>query len=220
MQKEKHKKILKHFEVKDPHIYEVMKNVNFDEWFKASQELKSENDYFYHVCREIVGQQLSGKAASTIFKRFSDLFSEAEDSKALDRGPSFKNKVTPENVLKMEDQRLRKTGMSWAKVRYIKDLAQKVKGKELKLGKLKDFEDTLVTEHLTKVKGIGKWTAEMFLMFTLKRENVFSFGDLGLRKGIEKVYKLKDPSNKQIKKIICKWEPYKTYGAIALWQSL
>jgi len=128
--------------------------------------------------------------------------------------------VDPKKLLKIKDQKLRDVGMSWGKVRYVKDLAIKHLGGEIDLSKLSSLSNEQVITELTKVKGIGPWTGEMFLMFTLRREDVFSFGDLGLKRGIEKLYNLKEPTVAQIEKIIMPWSPYKTYGSIALWHSL
>lgn len=196
--------ILNHYKKVDPKIHAVMLTVDFDVWFEE-KTLTKEKDLFLALCREIVGQQLSGKAAKAIFKRFSDFFG---------------SKITPQKILGATDQMLRDTGISWAKVKYIKDLATKVKNKEVNLEKLLKLSDENVTQELIKIKGIGNWTAEMFLMFILKRENIFSHGDLGLKKGLEKVYKLKNPNKIRVEKIIAKWHPYKTFGAISLWQSL
>lgn len=198
--------IKKHFKKNDPVIYEVIKDLDFNEWLNPRVRKRTKHGYFAALCREIIGQQLSGKVAGTILKRFKEL---------------FKSKiVNPKDVLKIKDQKLRDVGMSWAKVSYIKDLALKTVKKELNLKALDKLKDKDVMEALLKVKGIGPWTAEMFLIFTLGREDVFSHGDLGLKKGIEKLYKLKDPSLKQIEKIVKKWSPYKSCGSIALWQSL
>lgn len=166
----------------------------------------SGDDYFVALTRSIVGQQLSGKAADTIYSRFTGLFP--------------KKRPDAKRLLKLKDQQLRDVGMSWGKVSYVKDLASKHLDKEIDLTSLPKLSNEEVLFELTKVKGIGPWTGEMFLMFTLKREDVFSFGDLGLKKGIEKLYKLKNPTAKQITKIITPWSPYKTYGSIALWRSL
>ena len=193
-----------HFAKNDPVLYAYMETITFDDWL-AEHPMKRKGFYFEALCRAIVGQQLSGKAADSIYKRF----------KAL-----FKGKVTPANILKTPEQDLRDVGMSWAKVRSVKSLAELVTRKELILDELDALEDSGVIDRLIKVKGIGEWTAEMFLMFTLGREDVFSFKDLGLKKGIEKVYKLKNPTESKIKKIIAKWGPYKTYGSITLWHSL
>ncbi|KKU30795.1 MAG: HhH-GPD family protein [candidate division WWE3 bacterium GW2011_GWA1_46_21] len=181
-----------------------MQNLHFGEWFNP-RKAKRGSDYFMALCREIVGQQLSGKAAGSIFKRFENLLG---------------SKITPQNIIARKDQEMRDCGLSWAKVKYIKSLAQLVHDKVIDLEALPTLPDEDVVGELVKVKGIGPWTAEMFLIFTLNRENVFSFGDLGLKKGIEKVYSIKDPSKDKIAKIVNKWDPYKTYGSIALWHSL
>jgi DNA-3-methyladenine glycosylase II len=153
-----------------------------------------------------VGQQLSGKAARAIYAKFVGLFE--------------RNSVEPKQILTLENQVLRDAGLSWAKVSYIKDLAVKVLSQELALETLAEFEDKKVIEALTTVKGVGPWTAEMFLIFTLGRENVFSYGDLGLKRGMESVYGLKDPSIEQMEQIVTPWSPFKSYGSIALWHAL
>ena len=201
-----YKHILKHFKKRDPKIHAVMENLNFDEWIKPYKSTRGENNYFLALCRSIVGQQLSGKAASSIYKRFADSFG--------------RKVINPKNVLGKTDQELRDRGLSWAKVKYIKSLAEHVHSGELNLSKLDKLSDEEIITELTKVKGIGNWTVEMFLIFTLGREDVFSFGDLGLKKGIEKVYKRKDPTIAQMERITKKWMPYRSYGTIALWHSL
>ena len=108
--------------------------------------------------------------------------------------------------------------MSWAKVKYIKNLSEKVLSGTLNLRTIQYASDQEVINILTQVKGIGQWTAEMFLIFTLGRENVFSHGDLGLRKAIKNLYKVEAPN--EIIAIVDKWSPYKTYGSLALWHSL
>lgn len=197
----KHESIKKHYKAKDAAIYKAMQDVNFDDWIKPQKE----KDYFINLCREIVGQQLSGKAASTIFERFLKLFD---------------NKPQPLKIISTKEQALRKVGLSRAKIKYIKDLSIRVDQDQINLASLKNLEDEKVIELLTQVKGIGNWTAEMFLIFTLQREDVFSFGDLGLRKGINKLYKLKNPSNNKIERITSNWSPFKTYGSITLWHYL
>lgn len=199
-------KILNHFKSSDPLIFEILKNVNLDNWIGGGKV--SNDKYFVALCRGIVGQQLSSKAAAAIYKKFLTLFSSNESN------------VNPENILKFSDQSLRDVGLSWAKVSYIKDLAGKVQNCEVFLNDLHKLSEEEVTKELTRIKGIGTWTAEMFLMFTLKRPNIFSYKDLGLKNGIEKVYGIKNPTTSQITEIIKKWEPYKTFGSIALWQSL
>jgi len=192
--------IKNHFKKYDKVIYEVISTMDFT--LLPTPERKS--NFFAKLCREIIGQQLSSKAATAILKRFTGLFP--------------KRKITPDKVLAISDQKLRDVGMSWAKVKYIKNLAYKTENKEVSLDKLTNLNDEAVVLELTKVKGIGKWTAEMFLMFTLSREDVFSHGDLGLRKAIKKLYGFKNmPSDGEVDRIVDKWTPYKTYGCLALW---
>ncbi|OGK16684.1 hypothetical protein A2774_00080 [Candidatus Roizmanbacteria bacterium RIFCSPHIGHO2_01_FULL_39_12c] len=197
------KKIKEHFQRVDLILYSVIERIEYLEPWKS----KSANEYFVELCANIIGQQLSGKAADTIFARFEKLFA--------------KKKITPEKVLRIPDQKIRDAGMAWSKVKYIKDLAQKTLDKTLDLSKLTNMTDGDVLTELTKVKGIGPWTAEMFLMFTLGREDVFSHGDLGLKNAIKKLYGFKkDPSKKQVEKIVNKWSPYRTFACRILWKSL
>ena len=107
--------------------------------------------------------------------------------------------------------------MSWAKAYSLHDLADKVIKKEIHLKGLATMDEEAAIAELTKVKGIGRWTAEMFLMFTLGREDIFSFGDLGLQNGFKHLYGKKTP--KQMEKIIAQWTPYRSYGSLALWHA-
>ena len=197
------KKFKSHFKKVDPVIHKVIIEMELD----PLQQPKRSTGYFKQLCREIIAQQLASKAAHAIINRFYDLFE--------------RKHVAPDKVLAFSEQELRNVGMSWAKARYIRDLAQKVKDKEVGLNNLHNMDDKLVVEELIKVKGIGNWTAEMFLIFTLGREDVFSHGDLGLRKALQKLYGFKDkPNETQINKIVDKWSPYKSYGCLALWRSI
>ncbi len=197
------KKIKTHFKKVDPVIHKVIVGMELD----PLQQSERPAGYFKKLCREIIAQQLASKAAHAIISRFYDLFE--------------RKHVTPDKVLAFSEQELRNVGMSWAKARYTRDLAQKVKDKEVGLNNLHNLDDKLVVEELIKVKGIGNWTAEMFLIFTLGREDVFSHGDLGLRKALQNLYGFKDkPNEKQINKIVDKWSPYKSYGCLALWRSV
>ena len=162
--------------------------------------------YFGKLCREIIGQQLAGSAARAIHGRFLKLFP--------------KSKPTPRRVLKLSEKDLRKIGLSWAKVRYIRDLAEKVRTKKIRLEKLGSLDDETAIAELSKVKGIGRWTAEMFLMFALGREDIFSHGDLGLRRGLETLYgSKKTETRKHVEKIVARWAPYRSYGCLALWHA-
>jgi DNA-3-methyladenine glycosylase II len=163
---------------------------------------------FEALVEAIVSQQLSVKASDTIFKRFVALYP----------GKKF---PSPEDVLKTTDAKMRKVGLSGSKVKYIKDLSRRIYRKELKLQSLHLLENEQVIEELVKVKGIGKWTAEMFLMFSLAREDLYSHGDLGLKNAIIKLYGFKKPPTvKQVEKIISKWSPHKTLASRYLWKSL
>ena len=193
-------KVRNHFKNVDPLLFSLTPSSN-------DISVQHSSNYFLSLCREIITQQLAGGAARAILGRFKKLF--------------LQGKVTPEIVLSFSDETIRGTGASWAKVRYIKDLAKCVTTKTIHLDKLHGLSDKEVLQELIKVKGIGPWTAEMFLMFSLGREDVFSYGDLGLRHAMQKLYKFKkEPTIKQMEKITSKWSPYRTYGALLLWRSL
>ena len=195
-------KALAHFKKADPLLYSAYKNI------KQLQVLKNRkgNDYFVDLIDAIVSQQLSGKASETIFNRLRTLFKNG--------------KITPEGILKLKDEKIRSAGLSYSKIKYIKDLSSHVKSKQINLNSLNDLQDEEVVEKLVQVKGIGKWTAEMFLIFTLKRPDVFSYGDLGLKNAIKKIYKLTNYDQKSLEKIVSKWSPYKSTAALILWRSL
>lgn len=198
-------KLLSHFKKVDPIIFPIMKTVNFNEWI-APKKAKRGPSYFQALCREIIGQQLAGKAADAINKRFTGLFAN--------------HKVNPDELVKLPDQKLRDVGMSWAKASYVKNIAKAYLTKSVEFERLHQLDDQDIISQLTTIKGVGRWTAEMFLIFTLGREDVFSYGDLGLKKGFVKVYGIKNPSKEEIEKVVTKWTPYKSYGSITLWHSL
>lgn len=196
-----HAKVIAHFREKDPILHSVIHKI------KLPDRIEKSTDYFSDLCEAIINQQLSDKAAATIFGRFKKLFPHG--------------KITAQKLLQLRDEEIREAGTSNAKVKFMKDLAQKVIRSEIQLDQLDKLENESVIKVLTEVKGIGPWTAEMFLMFTLAREDVFSYGDLGLRKAIQKLYKLKkQPTIKQMEKFSKKWIPYRTYAARILWRSL
>lgn len=194
------KKALDHFQAVDPILSRVIPHIK-------PFTLRKSNDYFCDLVEAIICQQLSNKAGATIFGRFQKLFST--------------EKITPEQVLSLTDATIRSVGPSWSKVRYIKNLAQAAIDRTLDLDALDRRTDEEVIKELTQVKGIGPWTAEMFLMFTLGREDVFSFGDLGLKRAIKNLYLFKkEPSRKQLEKLSCTWSPYRTFACRILWRSL
>lgn len=188
------------FLLKDKYIAPLVKK-----WGHCTIRVRVHKDYFESLCADIVSQQLSGKAADTIFERFR---------KALG------GKITPDAVLKIDGQKLRDCGMSWGKVSFVKDLAQKTKNGELKTKKLRDLPDEEVISELVAVKGIGRWTAEMFLMFSLGRDDIFPVDDLGIKKGFEKVTGKKFDKIKSAKFAQKAWAPYRTVASWYLWRSL
>lgn len=194
------KKILLYFQKVDPVMYTAMREIGPLEEIKPRES----REYFSSLCSEIISQQLSSKAAVPIEQRFLNLFP--------------RKKVSTKHLLKLSDEEVRRVGTSWAKVRSLKDLAEKTANKEVPFSKLSNLDDEAVIEELIKVKGIGRWTAEMFLMFSLGRPDVFSHGDLGLRRAIEKLYKLANPSQEKIEEITGKWSPYRSWGSRTLWK--
>jgi DNA-3-methyladenine glycosylase II len=197
------KHILKHFKKNDPVLYSYFLKTGKLEPIQKD----TPGNYFSRLCREIIGQQLSDKSSEAIISRFNVLFSG--------------RCARPSDVISLSHDKLRATGMSHAKARYVRNLAEAIVRRELSVARLDSMTDGEVVAELTKIKGIGPWTSEMFLMFTLGREDVFSHGDLGLRKAIKKLYGFKkDPTKKKVEKIISRWSPYKTYASRVLWMSL
>jgi len=161
---------------------------------------------FCSVAEAIVYQQLNGKAAVTIFKRFAALAGEP---------------LTPEGILKLSDEQLRSVGLSKQKSAYLKDLAAKTAAGLLDFSRLPELTDEQVIQHLTQVKGVGVWTAHMFLMFSLRRPNVLPTGDYGVQVAIRKHYrKRKLPKPKDMEKIAKAWEPYRSVACWYMWRSL
>jgi 3-methyladenine DNA glycosylase/8-oxoguanine DNA glycosylase len=188
---------------------------------------------FHSLAEAIVYQQLNGKAAETIFNRFAALAGEP---------------LTPEGILKLSDEQMRGVGLSKQKSAYLKDLATKTAAGLVDFSRLSKLSDEQVIEHLTQVKGIGVWTAQMFLMFTLKRQNVLPAGDFGVRMAMYKHYldahrgktgrnspsagkksvvakkarkrKITLPTPEQMEKIAKRWEPYRSVACWYLWRSL
>ena len=166
----------------------------------------SRPDPYTALARAICGQQLSTKAAATIWGRVEDLF---------DGVPS------PQQVIDADPQALRDAGLSWGKVSYFRDLAERVRDGELDLERLPEMGDEEVIAELTAIKGIGRWTAEMFLIFHLGRPDVLSTGDLGLRKGAQLAHGLKEPPTPaELEGMGERWSPHRTLASLYLWRSL
>ena len=164
-------------------------------------------DPYKALVHSIMSQQLSSKAAATIARRFDDLF-----------GGTF---PTPSQVLAMSDDRLRSVGLSAMKVSFIRDLARRVADGSLRLDAFDVMSDEEVITALTEVRGIGRWTAEMFLMFRLHRPDILPVGDLGIVNAIKKHYGLrKVPSPERMMRIGESWRPYRSIACWYLWASL
>jgi DNA-3-methyladenine glycosylase II len=161
---------------------------------------------FSSLAEAIVYQQLNGRAAVTIFKRFAELAGEP---------------LTPAGILKLTDEQLRAVGLSKQKSSYLKDLAAKAASGVLDFSRLRELPDEEVIEHLTQVKGVGVWTAHMFLMFSLRRPDVLPTGDYGVQMAMKKHYrKRKLPKPKDMERIARAWTPYRSIACWYLWRSL
>jgi len=159
------------------------------------------------LCRSIIYQQLSGKAAGTIMRRFLGLYES--------------DTLTPEALLRTTDDTLRGIGLSRQKIAYLKDLATQVQADMLQLTRLPGHSDAEVIHRLRRVKGIGRWTAEMFLIFALGRLDVFPVDDLGIRKAMQRAYGYKRlPAPGTMHRHARKWIPYRTIATWYLWRSL
>ena len=159
------------------------------------------------LARAIVGQQLSTKAAASIWGRVTELFG--------DETPS------PEQLIEVDGQALRDAGLSWSKVGFLKDLAERVADGRLDLDHLSELSDEDVVATLTEIKGVGRWTAEMFLIFHLGRPDVISTGDLGIRRAAQIAYGLDElPGPTELERIAEPWRPHRTLACLYLWRSL
>jgi len=164
-------------------------------------------DLFRDLLESIIGQQLSVKAAGTIINRFISLFPNSEN-------------IKPQEIMTIDEVLLRSVGISRQKISYLRSLSEFIVADRIILDTLKDMPDEQVMSHLTTVKGIGRWTAEMMLIFSLGREDVFSVGDLGLRTAVSRIYGVDREDKVKIEKISQTWSPYRSLASLYLWQSL
>jgi DNA-3-methyladenine glycosylase II len=193
------RKALLHLKKSDPVLGAIIKSV-------GAYKMNYDDPAFASLAEAIVYQQLHGKAAATIFKRLTDLTSLP---------------LTPQGILKLSEEQMRGAGLSKQKLSYLRDLAAKAHSGEVDFASLPDLPDDEVIKKLTKIKGIGVWTAHMFLMFSLRRPNVLPTGDLGIQMAIRKHYrKRKMPKPAQMEKIAKCWEPYRSVACWYLWRSL
>jgi DNA-3-methyladenine glycosylase II len=195
------RKAINHLSKNDKVISTIIKNIGII-------NLNPSSKYFNALLRSIIGQQLSVHAADTICGRFMNYFN---------------NKPEPELIIQSDHDVLRGLGLSNAKVRYVKDLSEKILSKEISLKSLYRKTDEEILEELTKVKGIGVWTVHMFLIFSMNRPNVLPHSDLGIRKSLMVNYGLRKlPDEKKINLMAKKngWHPYCSIVSMYLWRSL
>ena len=163
-------------------------------------------DYFQSLLRSIVFQQLSGKAAKTIYERLVNLIPETSN-------------LCPHEVLKLDKDEMRKAGLSFQKINYVKNLADYFENNSLHKRDVERMTDEEISKELTQIKGIGQWTVDMFLMFTLNRADILPYKDLGIQKGIMKILNTKNlPSKKEMEICSKKWSPYRTIACWYLWR--
>jgi DNA-3-methyladenine glycosylase II len=194
------RKAIRHLQAADPVIGAIIQRV-------GSYRLKFSEPAFETLVESIVYQQLSGRVAGVIFARLV--------------GAVPGGLLTPENILALRPAKMRKLGLSKQKTTYIRDLARHTRAGTVDFGALPALPDDEVIERLTVVKGIGVWTAHMFLIFALRRTNVLPTGDLGIRSAIQKAYGLAElPKPDEIEGIAAGWHPYCTVAAWYLWRSL
>ncbi len=184
---------------KDPVLKKIIKKFN-------KGYLKSRNDPFYSLCRTIVGQQISTKAADSIWLKFEK---------------KCKNKIVPLTVLKLRTGSLKSAGLSRQKISYLKNIAKSFKNKSFNIKNLKSMEDDLAINYITKLKGLGIWSAQMFLMFNLNRPDIFPTKDIGLIRAISKNYnKSYPPSKNFLNKISKMHSGYRSVFTWYMWRSI
>lgn len=194
------KNAIRHLKNSDPILREVIQSV-------GPIEFKTKRGRFQTLVTSIVSQQISGAAAKTILGRLRDLANQRT--------------FTPERLVEFEIDQLREVGVSRQKASYVLDLADKVNSKEVRLNRLGQLSNEEVVQELTQVKGIGVWTAQMFLMFSLGRLDVLPTGDLGIQNAIKLAYNLrKSPDARKIQSIAKPWSPYQTIACCYLWRHL
>ena len=170
------------------------------------EDLKPETDYYRSLTRSIIYQQLSGKAAKTISDRFIALY----------RGKDY---PSPDDVLKTDHEILCSVGLSNAKAKYIKNISRAFLDGSIDYNNLRNLSNNAIMEKLVAIKGVGPWTAQMFLIFTLNRLDVFPSGDLGVQKGFQQYFKLKElPTSKTMKQKAERWKPFRTVASLYFWK--
>jgi DNA-3-methyladenine glycosylase II len=194
------RKAVHHLKRADPVLASIIDRV-------GPYKIQYREPIFQTLVRSIVYQQLHGKAALTIFNRLA--------------AAAKTDPLTPESILKLRPARMRALGLSPQKLSYIRDLARRTRDGEVEFERFIELHDEAVIEHLTRVKGIGVWTAHMFLIFALRRHDVLPTGDLGVRAAIKKAYSLPElPTPEEMARIAAPWRPYSSVACWYLWRSL
>jgi DNA-3-methyladenine glycosylase II len=192
-----------------PHISHIAKDKKLYKiiLLQGKYELVKRNNVHLEICASIISQQLSTKVAAVIYARFLALFS--------------KKNPSPKDIVAVPFEKLRGIGLSNAKANYVLNVCNFFIENKLTDARLHKMDDEELIEFLVQIKGIGRWTAEMILMFTLGREDVFAVDDLGIQQAMTKLYKLNAEDKKGMKqemiKISSKWSPYRTYACRYLW---
>ena len=193
------RKAINHLKKSDPILASIIKQV-------GPCRMEFGEPTFHSLAEAILYQQLNGKAAVTIFKRFTDLAGDP---------------LTPAGILKLTDAQMRGVGLSRQKTSYLRDLSEKTKAGLVAFERLPELSEEEVIQHLTQVKGVGVWTAHMFLMFTLRRPDILPTGDYGVQAAIKKHYKKRKwPKPAIMEKIAKPWAPYRSIACWYLWKSL
>jgi DNA-3-methyladenine glycosylase II len=194
------KLILQHFDKRDSVMASVIRQA-------GAFKLGRNKNYFLVLCKAIIGQQISVKAAESISHRFEILFSDA--------------RATPKRVQDLSEKQLQEIGLSRQKVKYIKDLSEKFLDGTIRPHRMAHMENKEIIQQLTNVYGIGPWTAEMFLIFSLNRLDVLPVGDLGLKAGLKQIYNMRGlPSPEKMRVLGRKWHPFETIGTWYAWRLL
>lgn len=192
-----------------PHILHLSKDKKLGKIISLQEKylLEKRNQVHLHICASIISQQLSTKVAAVIYARFLGIFR--------------KKNPAPKDIISIPFDQLRSIGLSKAKSNYILNVCNFFIENKLTDARLHKMQDEELIEFLTQIKGVGRWTAEMILMFTLAREDVFAVDDLGIQQAICKLYKIESTDKKAMKqqmlKISAKWSPYRTYACKYLW---
>jgi DNA-3-methyladenine glycosylase II len=193
------RKAINHLKKSDPILAAIIESV-------GPFRMEYGEPTFHSLGEAILYQQLNGRAAVTIFKRFTDLAGDP---------------LTPKGILKLTDAQMRGVGLSKQKTSYLRDLAEKTKAGLLDFSRLPQLPEEEVIAQLTQVKGVGVWTAHMFLMFTLRRPDILPTGDYGVQAAIKKHYRKRNwPKPAVMEKIAKPWAPYRSIACWYLWKSL